>query len=268
MDKAMAAEMMSLPSASFVGELMPEINIGLLQKARNMVRKEIASQLKPELIRLYGVNNNTSDYVFTPAEVGRRAVQNACLSYLLELPTTEGVGLAVHQFNNSHGSNMTDSYSALAGLVNCDVAVTEKGTVLDAFYETWKNDTDVLDKWLSVQASAQTPNTLDVVKTLLKHPAYNQTKPNKVRSVIGGFCMSGAENFHNLDGSGYDFVADFIIGYDKLNPQVAARLVGVLLRWKRMDSVRASLMKNALEKIQNSGKLSPNVSEIVEKGLA
>jgi aminopeptidase N len=268
MDKAFAAQMLSLPTMEYVGGMMSTMNIGLLQKARDMVRLEVAKQLKGELLTLYQANNTGAAYQFTPAEVGRRALKNTCLSYLLELGTKEVIGLAMKQFTEAHVSgNMTDVMSALNGLVNCEAAAAESQKALKTFYDSWKDDTEVMDKWLALQSMSSVKGTLKTVQSLLKHPAYNEMKPNKVRSVVGSFCASGAENFHNVDGSGYKFLADFIIKYDKVNPQTASRFVSPFLRWKRVDATRRKLMKQALERIQKSGKLSPDVSELVERGL-
>lgn len=268
LDKSIASKMLTLPSTTYVGELMDVINVGLLQKARKLLRKTIATNLNSELLDIYNSNYSSSTYKFTTDEVARRSLQNICLSYLLELDL--GADIALNQFNTANkNDNMTDVMAAMSGIINSDsVSINDKNKVLETFYDKWKDDTEVMDKWLSVQASSCSKGTLDIVKMLLKHPVYNETKPNKVRAVIGGFCASGADNFHNIDGSGYDFFADFIIKYDKINPQTAARFVSPLLKWKKMDSTRKSLMKSALEKIQNSGNTSNDVSELVEKGLS
>ncbi|CAI9288595.1 unnamed protein product [Lactuca saligna] len=42
--------------------------------------------------------------------------------------------------------------------------------------------------------------------------------PNKVHSLIRGFCASPV-NFHVKDGSGYKFLGDLVLQLDKLNPQ-------------------------------------------------
>lgn len=263
---AVAAEMLRLPAPSYVGGLMPKIHIELLEKAREMLKKAIADAYEGLFADIYKANYSDAVYVFSKEEVARRSLVNTCLSYLME--TGNANADALHQFKQAHtGGNMTDSYAALTALVNCETASAEAEEALNAFYATWKDDSEVMDKWFSVQASSSKAGTLAKVKELLKHPAYDITKPNKVRSVIGMFAGSGYRNFHNADGSGYDFMADYIIGLDKVNPQVASWMVGVLMRWKQMDDIRSQLMKAALEKIKASGKLSDDVSEKVEKAL-
>jgi len=88
-----------------------------------------------------------------------------------------------------------------------------------------------------------------------------------VRSVIGAF-TANFNNFHAKDGSGYTFIADQVIALDKLNPQVASRLVRSLMKWRQYESVRADLMKEQLQKIAAVEGLSTDVEEIVTKSLA
>ena len=45
------------------------------------------------------------------------------------------------------------------------------------------------------------PGNLANVKALVDHPAFDIKNPNKVYSLLGGFCASSV-NFHNKDGSG------------------------------------------------------------------
>jgi aminopeptidase N len=82
------------------------------------------------------------------------------------------------------------------------------------------------------------------------------------------FCRNNPVNFHAKDGSGYAFLADQILTLDKLNPQVAARMLGALNSWRRYDEGRQALMKQALERIAAEKTLSADVYEIVTKYLA
>ena len=101
----------------------------------------------------------------------------------------------------------------------------------------------------------------------MAHPAFTMRNPNRVRSLVGAFAQGNPACFHDLSGSGYAFLADRVIELDTLNPQVAARLVSPLSRWRRYDSERQSLMKEQLERIQRQEKLSSDVGEILQKSL-
>ena len=75
-------------------------------------------------------------------------------------------------------------------------------------------------------------------------------------------------SFHASTGAGYSLLADTIIKLDRFNPQMAARMLGPLTRWRKYDASRRELMKAALEKIQAQAELSPDVFEVVGKSLS
>jgi len=74
--------------------------------------------------------------------------------------------------------------------------------------------------------------------------------------------------FHSADGRGYDFLADTIIAADRINPQVAARMVPAFGRWRRFEPKRSAMMKAALERIVSTPGLSKDVFEQASKSLA
>ena len=160
---------------------------------------------------------------------------------------------------------MTDTLSALSSLVQFDWP--EKQIQLDLFFDRWKHDPQVVDKWFAIQAGSRLPDTLQRVQALLSHPAFELTNPNKVRAVIGRFCLGNSVRFHQKDGSGYRLLADQVVALDKINPQIAARLVSALSRWKRFDADRQQLMQQELGRILSTGGISKDVYEIVSKSL-
>ena len=101
----------------------------------------------------------------------------------------------------------------------------ERKEALSAFHDRWKDDHLVMDKWLAIQAMSSLPGTLDEVKRLTGHSAFTMKNPNKVRALITSFAANNQLHFHEAKGQGYRFVADKVLELDKLNPQVAARLL-------------------------------------------
>jgi aminopeptidase N len=160
---------------------------------------------------------------------------------------------------------MTDRQGALGVLVSLEAP--ERGEALDAFFNRFHDDPLVLDKWFALQAAAQREDTVNQVLRLAQHPDFTMSNPNRLRSVAGTF---GANHwaFHSADGRGYAFLADMIIAADKLNPQIAARLVPPFGRWRRFEPKRQALMRAALERIAATPGLSKDVYEQVTKSLA
>ena len=123
-------------------------------------------------------------------------------------------------------------------------------------------------RWCSTNGSRSrrrrsAPTRVDQVLKLAEHPDFTIANPNRLRSLVGTF---GANQwaFHRRDGRGYAFLADMIIAADKLNPQIAARMVPPLGRWRRFEPKRAAMMRDALERIAATPGLS---KDVVRAGL-
>src|SRR5207237_10366456 len=115
--------------------------------------------------------------------IGRRALRNVCLSYLTASDPAAGARLAKAQFDA--GANMTDVLAALGVLV--DTACPERAAALDPFYRRWEADPLVIDKWFALQARSSLPGTLEAVRSLAPHAAFNRSNPNRARALIGAF---------------------------------------------------------------------------------
>jgi aminopeptidase N len=160
---------------------------------------------------------------------------------------------------------MTDSFAALACLANS--SAPQRESTLESFYDRWRNEALVVDKWFAVQASSRLADTLERVQSLLSHPAFDIKVPNKVYALI--FAFSGNQvRFHAADGSGYAFLADQVLALDRLNPAVAARMARAFDRWKKFDAGRQAHALAQLERVRDTQGLSRDVAEIVTKALA
>ena len=136
---------------------------------------------------------------------------------------------------------MTDSVAALMCL--CDGADEERDAALSSFYERWKEEPLVIDKWFALQAVSDRGDTVERVMALSQHPDFTLKNPNRARSLLGHFGMANAAHFHRPDGAGYRFLTDHLIEMDSLNPQIASRLITPLLKWKSLEPARRALMK-------------------------
>jgi aminopeptidase N len=139
--------------------------------------------------------------------------------------------------------------------------------LLEAFYLQWQHESLVMNQWLAIQASDSAPGALERVVSLSRHPMFDMRNPNKLRALIGGFCGQNLVQFHAEDGSGYAWLADWILKLDRQNPQVAARLLTPLTRWKRYEPVRRALMRDQLQRMMDTAELSADVYEVVSKSL-
>ena len=96
----------------------------------------------------------------------------------------------------------------------------------------------MIDKWFAVQASLAPPEARgrDRGRRCRGHPDFDWRNPNRFRALIGAFASGNPAGFHRADGAGYDFVADWLIRLDPVNPQTAARLAGGFGTWRMFDA--------------------------------
>ncbi|MCG8471883.1 MAG: aminopeptidase N, partial [Desulfobacterales bacterium] len=261
LDKALIAQALSLPSEIELGDRMKRIDVEGIHAAREFVANTLAKTLHEEFKAVYLACSNSGPYTLDSDAMARRRLKGVCLSFLARV---EAPDFCFEAFASS--SNMTDELaglSTLAGL-SCD----KKKEALSRFYETWKDDTLVLDKWFTAQAVSKAPGTLEQVLELKKHPAFEMKNPNKVRALIGAFCQANPFHFHRKDGKGYDLLADTVIALNEINPSIAARMAGGFNRWKRYDDGRQALIKERLDRILATENLATGVYEIVSRALA
>jgi len=262
-EDAVKAELLKLPAESEFLQLVPHINILSVTKARDALKLALAKALKESLARLFESISPDSEYRFQADQVGLRKLKNEVLELLLMADPENYKAVALAQFEAA--SNMTDQLAAFKLMMKY-ADLDSANSVSDRFLAQWKGDVQVLEQWFRVQVSRSDEQTLERVNTLLEHELFEYQNPNKIRAVIGGFAMMNVESFHAANGSGYEFLAKQVAKIDAMNPQIAARLVGPLVKWQSYDAVRGEQMKAQLEVLAN-GNLSKDLYEVVSKSL-
>jgi aminopeptidase N len=264
-DKAMVAQLLSLPTVGFLIERAEVADVESIHLVREFLLNGLAARFYSSFLDVYTNNTSNAEYAADAESIARRSLRNLALSYLMRSDMDEAVTLAQHQFVQA--SNMTDQLSGLRCLVNngARVAVELKRDALASFYKQWSHEPLVVDQWFVVQAVCQLPGSLAQVKQLLEHADFDIRNPNKVRSLIGAFCGQNHVGFHDASGEGYEFLADQVLVLDKLNPQIASRLLMPLTRWKKFSAKRQGLMQAQLRRIKAQEELSKDLFEIVEK---
>ena len=86
-------------------------------------------------------------------------------------------------------------------------AADARDEALEQFYNDANGDALVLNKWFTVQATADLPDVLDRVKKLKEHPDFTMLKPNRCRSLLGAYATNAAA-FHDEAGESYKFMGE------------------------------------------------------------
>ena len=262
LDPAYRSLLLTLPSQETIAQTIfdnggipdPDKILLALEKLELSIAKKLINQLTDLYRNLSIQSAHTTD----AKAAGQRSLRNTALGYITKV---DDGNTAFQQFKTAN--NMTEQLASLGFTIKSN----KKNSCIEDFYTQWNSDALVLDKWFAIQILySRQSDVLKIAKALSSHVDFNWKNPNRFRSLIGSFAMSPSA-FHLKDGSGYEFVSDWLIKLDQINPQTAARMCGVFETWKRYDKSRQTLMTTQLRKIQAFDNLSKDSLEIVNKIL-
>jgi aminopeptidase N len=265
-DVALKAEMLTIPSFESLFQQVDSVDVEILNQSRKQVLKEFAVMYQADWAALY-TQIQIPSYDYNVQQVEHRKLRNLALKYLAA-SADEGCEkssqqLLSNQFNNA--DNMTDALGALGAAQLGDLAGFDH--LMQLFEQKWRDDPLVLDKWFALQANTQRADILARLEILMGHDQYTINNPNRVRALIGSFAFYNVSGFHNIDGSGYKFLADYLIKLNDINPQVASRLITPLIQWQKVDTKRQALMQHQLMRIGDTKGLSKDLYEKITKSL-
>ena len=263
-DPALLALAVTPPETAYLAGLVDTIDVDALVAAREFAVREIALAVRPAFERTYALHRPRAPYAPAQDQIGSRMLRNACLRYLAAIDDAPARALAVAQYEAA--DNMTDAIAALAAVNHS--SAPEREALFARFEAKWRDEPLVLDKWFALQASSLRADTLPRVRALLAHPKFDARNPNRVRALVATFARRNWNAFHRTDGSGYAFVGEQVLAFDRRNPQLAAALAGAFNLWRHYAEPRRALQRAALETIGRAPELSPDVAEIVERNLA
>ena len=261
LDHEMRAELLSLPPFAYLAERSEIYDPGKMVERREGLRRWLGESF---LHRFADLHDRLEDEARQEGPVGKQArrMRSLALAYIAASDAEAGAKRALEQYRQAKG--MTERQGALAVLAGLDSPESEEA--LADFYSRFADNALVVDKWFTLQATALKPEVLSTIEDLGKHQAFTMANPNRVRSLYGA--MSGNPMaFHAESGAGYRMIADLILELNLKNPQLAARFVPALGRFRRVEPKRSALMKAELERIAQAGQLSRDVAEQVEAAL-
>ena len=257
-DPLLASRLFDVPSESYLGSRIDQdYEPELVREKREAVINRLARELGSFWKETYLALDPDLQKEFSLA-MGVRALKNIMLNMLARQGDESAFDLAYQQYQQT--GNMTERLGALRVLVWNDAPQAQ--SVLDDFYNRFKDEALSLDQWFTIQSS--NPNaTAETIEYLTKHPDYDLGTPNRIRSVSGGLSNSpvntwsfGVEHFINL--------ATYL---DEKNPILGSRLLQVLSRWYTLAEPQRSQVQQALKAMQPKVK-SKNVSETLNSLLS
>jgi len=265
-DDALKAQILTPLSYDAVAQSRESIDVHNILDALKQLRVAIAERCHEPLLILLErrpMRTQVDAAILSDAAMAGRALANTALHVMSALPSEHWLSLAEARYRSSVA--MTDRMGSLAVISEHPGKI--RTDCLAHFHDAFVQHKLVIDKWFALQAAANFDGALQSITELVNHPSFDESNPNRLRSLYGSFAVRNPAQFHARDGAGYRWIADAVLAVDERNPQVAARLVTPLTRWRQFASSSAQQMHEQLQRIADTSSLSRDVFELVSKGL-
>ena len=266
MDPAMKALTLSLPNEEYLADRAAQrglVDVAEIHQQRRRLKAAMGEAMNSPWRQVLTSYANAEQYRPGAYDIGVRALRHLALDFLLAAEP-QALGPARDLLESS--DNLTDRLAALRWIV-CHGQPEERAEVLDDFYGRWKHEALVVNQWLTVQATRPNADCVESVAALMEHESFDWRNPNKLRALIGAFASSNPIAFHRSDGAGYRLMGDVVARIQATNPQIAARMLAPLTRWKRFASGQDA-MRGELERLAAIDPLPKDVFEVVSRALS
>ena len=260
LDPAFRALALGLPSEDELAQAMFDSgqtpDPSAIRHALDTLRQARAEIMQDTARALYDAHQVTAPYSPDADQAGARSLANVALGILNRV---DGGAQAQAQFDAA--DNMTQQLAAFG----CLLQAGQGDAASKAFYDQWRHDRLVVDKWFMMQvANAEPDDTATTAQALTDHPDFTIRNPNRFRAVMGALVMNPA-GFHDPSGQGYKVLTDWLMKLDPLNPQTTARMCSAFETWRRYDSDRQALISAELDRILSLTGLSRDTREMVSR---
>ena len=262
-DHALAARLLALPGRETLAQEREPVRVDAVDRAWRAVRRRLAGEFQIAWRVLYDGLPAERPYATDIAAIGRRALRHLALDWL----ACGALDEARPRIRNlyTEADNLTERLAALGTACAEDPDLAE--ALLAEFRAAFGQESLVLDKWFALQARREDEEAVARVRALLRDPDFSWRHPNRVRALLGSFARANFTGFHRADGAGYRLLAEAVLEADRVNPQLAARLVTPLGRFRRFAEPWRGAMRAALEEIRAGAPLSRDLAEMVDRSL-
>lgn len=227
-----------------------------LERIFRDARAILYSQFKDLALEIYEKLPTFYVWEYTSEQFGVRALARV----LLNIITADGSHkyLVTQRYDNA--ICLTDRQMAVAVNIVNRLGLDE---LEERYQARYRDNPNVLDGYLSTK-SANAAN-LDEVIELTKHFNYDNTNPNRVRSVLN-MLMFNFKVMYDVSGKTFEWLAQEILRIDEFNPHLSSTVTDLLTNFYKMSEPHYSNMLKCLEFL-NTHELSNNVKEKLELAL-
>jgi len=250
------SEILSIPSFSDLESNNTNIDPQKLYKISEDLNYRFANKLKIDLNnKLKHIERNI--YKRWPEGIYERKLIEKIWKLLLY---TNDINLSQKLITYIDNNNMTLSKSVLNVYQNFNYK--EREIISNKFFNKWSKNSIVLDSWFAFRAALEIDSYIENLENLFHHKCFDKKSPNTLRSILNSF-VTNNRFFHDIEGKGYNYIANKVIEFDTVNPIIISRFIKLFSRWDQYVEPYKTNMLNAIRFI-DSHDLSTNSREVID----
>ena len=253
---SLLSEILSIPTFSEIESEIKKIDPLKIYKTIDELNYLFGTKLKEELLnKLREIEKNITK--IWPEGRDERKLIETIWSLLLH-SKDEVIKSEIISYVDSNSMTLSKAALNVFTRINCP----ERELISNIFFNKWKNNPVVLDNWFFFKASIEIGSNQKSIEDLFKNEYFDIKSPNTLRSILNAYVTRNSL-FHSLDGSGYKYIANKIIEFDKSNPIVISRFLKIFSTFRKYENPYKKNIVNVLNSIKKN-KLSPNTKEVID----
>lgn len=261
----MRADLVSLPDERTLGAESYPIDVDGIHAAREALMAAIGAQAHDAFMRLYKSNESGDPMDLSSEAIGRRRIKSVALDYLVRSGDEDMLELALRQVADS--KNITDQVTALTTL--CQGKSAQRDEALSLFYDRWRSEQLVIDRWMRAQISAARADTAERTEALMNSDDFDMALFSRLYTFAEAFFYENRYGLNEPSGSGYRVLTRQILRIDRVIPFISNWALNRcdINRWQLFDDARQKMMREALQTMLDTPGISPGLYEICSKSL-
>ncbi len=253
---SLLSEILSIPTFSEIESEIKKIDPLKIYKTIDELNYLFGSKLKEELLnKLREIEKNITK-IWPEGRDERKLIET--IWGLLLHSKDEVIKSEIISYVDSNSMTLSKAALNVFTRINCP----ERELISNIFFNKWKNNPVVLDNWFFFKASIEIGSNQKSIEDLFKNEYFDIKSPNTLRSILNAYVTRNSL-FHSLDGSGYKYIANKIIEFDKSNPIVISRFLKIFSTFRKYENPYKKNIVNVLNSIKKN-KLSPNTKEVID----
>ncbi len=253
---SLLSEILSIPTFSEMESEIDIINPIKIYKNIDELNYLFGTKLKEELLNKLNTIDKNINKIWPEGKDERKLIET--IWRLLLHSKDEEIKSKIISYINTDSMTLSKATLNVFTRIECQ----ERKLLSKMFFNRWKNNPVVLDNWFSFKASIEENDKQKSIEDLFNNKYFDDKSPNTLRSILNAYVTKNSL-FHSKDGSGYKYIANKILKYDKSNPIVISRFLKIFSTFRKYEEPYRNNILGVLNYIKKHD-LSTNSREVID----